>query len=320
MVAPTRSSASSTRLAGKGVANPLVLAGGQDERERRRAVPQVYPCELAGGVEVAGAVQDVVGDLEGDAESETELAEPGPSAAQSARDLEQLPGLERAAEEVVVDGGVGAERLAALQRLPAGEREGRVGEQRDRRGVLRGGELREGSRKQVIARRFRRLLPVERPGGRTAATQICAVEHVVVNERRHVNQLDGCSGGDHRVSAPFLRRRREKHEHGAQPLAAGRERLRAHLGHEPRVRGDARLEARLEPLEVALEAGRRAYGCDRVHRPPGRRASDTAVAVCRATIPPPSNLQRICPNPAPAHSAASSRGSGNRLTLAGRYA
>ena len=99
----------------------------------------------------------------------------------------------------------------------------------------------------------------------------------------------------------LLRRRREKHEHGAQPLAAGRERLGADLGDEPRVRGDAR--PRGAPRAARGSSRGRAPSVWLRSRSQTSRAPclGTAVAVCRATIPPPSNLQRICRNPASAH-------------------
>ena len=54
------------------------------------------------------------------------------AAAEPARGLEELPGLERAALEVRLDGRRRVVRLRALQRLAAREAERRVGEDRDR--------------------------------------------------------------------------------------------------------------------------------------------------------------------------------------------
>ena len=103
-------------LAGERPPNALVLARGEDERQGRRAVAQVDSGRLAGRVEVAGAVEDVVGDLEGDAEREPERAQLRTPAAQDARGLEQLAGLQRAAGEVLVDGRIRPERLTPRPR------------------------------------------------------------------------------------------------------------------------------------------------------------------------------------------------------------
>src|SRR5204863_9872336 len=75
-----------------------ILACGEQERKRRRALAQVGARHLPSLDRLAGAVEDVVRDLEGDPERETELAELGPLAAgaESARRLEQLSRFQRA--------------------------------------------------------------------------------------------------------------------------------------------------------------------------------------------------------------------------------
>ena len=311
-MAATRSSASSTCSPASARRDPLVLARGEDERQRRRAVAQVDAGRLAGRVEVAGAVEDVVGDLEGDAEREPERAELGAAAAEDARGLEELAGLQRAAQQVLVDGRVGPEGLPALERLAAGERERGLGEHRDARRVPGRGELGERPREEVVAGRLRGAVAVLGPRGRAAAAQVGAVEQVVVDERRHVDELDRGAGGDGALAGALLRRRAEEDEHRPQALAAGRERLGADLADEPGMGADRALEPHLEQLEVGVEPGRRADGGERAH-------SALLVAVCSATIPPPSSRQRISPKPARRIASARSSGPGKRRTLAGRY-
>src|SRR5881397_2574782 len=96
------------RPAGKRAPHRLVLARRQDQRQRRRPLAQVGAGDLAGLNRLAGAVENVVRDLEGDPEREPELAEPavapGP---EQARRLEQLPRLQRAAVEVALDARLG---------------------------------------------------------------------------------------------------------------------------------------------------------------------------------------------------------------------
>ena len=63
------------RPAGERAPDDRVLARGEEQRQRRRALAQVGAGDLAGLDRLARAVEDVVGDLEGDPEREPELAE-----------------------------------------------------------------------------------------------------------------------------------------------------------------------------------------------------------------------------------------------------
>src|SRR5581483_11673961 len=84
------------RAAGERPAHDLVLARGEDQRQRRRALAQVDAGDLAGLDRLAGAVEDVVRDLERDPERQPERAQarPARAPAQQAGGLEQLAGLE----------------------------------------------------------------------------------------------------------------------------------------------------------------------------------------------------------------------------------
>src|SRR6516165_8011553 len=107
------------RPAGERATDDIVLAGREQERQRRRPLAEVDAGDLAGLEPVARAVEDVVRDLEGDAEGESEAAERGVAAArpEQAGGLEQLGRLQLAAREIALDGRVGIVRLAPLQRL-----------------------------------------------------------------------------------------------------------------------------------------------------------------------------------------------------------
>ena len=59
------------------------------------------------------------------------------------------------------------------------------------------------------------------------AAHLGAVDQVVVDERRHVDELDRRAGRERTFAAALLERRRQEHEHGPQPLSSGRERLGA---------------------------------------------------------------------------------------------
>ena len=130
-------------LAGERPADALVLAGGEDQRQRRRAVAQIDAGGLPGRVEVARAVEDVVGDLEGDAERKAEVAELGARPAEDARGLEELSRLEGAARKVLVDGCLRPEGLPPLKGLATRERERRLGQEGHALGVAGARELRE---------------------------------------------------------------------------------------------------------------------------------------------------------------------------------
>ena len=229
------------------------------------------------------------------------------AAAEQAGRLEQLPGLERAALEVAVDRRVGVVALPALERLAAGERERRLGEDRDGVDVAAGRELGEGAREDVVARGPGRVGTVGRPGGRLAAPHAGAVDQVVVHERRHVDELDRRAGRDR---GPRAGGRGEEGEHRPQALAAGGQRLGADLGDEARMAGHRPVEQLLDLAQVLGEAR---SGPDDVER-----GAHRAVAVCSATMEPPKSRNCVPSNPLSSISAARSSAPGNRRTLAGR--
>ena len=70
----TRTSAPSCGPPASASRTTRVVLRGEDQRQRRRTVAQVGACDLAGLDRLAGAVEDVVDDLEGDPEVRAELA------------------------------------------------------------------------------------------------------------------------------------------------------------------------------------------------------------------------------------------------------
>src|SRR5689334_10069354 len=121
-----------------------------------------------------------------------------------------------------------------------------------------------------------------------------------------MDELDRDAGDDRRLT---VARAGQVHEQRAEPLAAGGERLAPHLGDDPLVSPDGRLEPVLELDEVGVEARRLSQLCERAQR---------ASAVCSATMPPANVRKRTESNPAAAINVASSSGPGKRRTLAGR--
>ena len=275
------------------------------------AVAEIDPGDLPGRVEVAAAVEDVVCDLERDAEGEPEASEACAvrAASEQAGSLEELPGFQRAAREVLVHRGLGPKGLPPLQRLAAGEGERCLRENGDRLRVASRRELRERPRKEIVAGRSRRRLAMLGPDRRPAAAQVGPVEKVVVDERRHVHELDRRSTGDGALAFPLLRRGREEDEERPEPLPARGERVRPDIPEAPGKHGDSALQPVLEQVEVAVEPGSLPDGRQRVYR---------FVPTCRATIPPPMSFQPTPSKPARPNAAARSEGPGNRRTLAGR--
>ena len=104
------------RAAGERGADDLVLGRRVEQRQRRRAVAEVGAGDLPGLDRLARAVEDVVGDLERDAEMEPECAA---AAGEQAGGLEQLARLQRAALEVCLDGRRGVVPLTASSTVMA---------------------------------------------------------------------------------------------------------------------------------------------------------------------------------------------------------
>ena len=265
-------------------AHHIVLARREDERQRRRPLAQVGACDLAGLDRLARAVEDVVRDLEGDAEVEAETGEDA-ARAERAGGLEELPGLERTAFEVCLDRRVGVVALTALHRLAAGETERRIREHGHPLDIAFGGQLGERAREEIVARCPRRVGSMSGPRRLLSSAHGCAVDQVVVDERGHVDELDGDSGCHGRRLA---RRRTEKRKQRPQTLPAGCERVGADLGGTAAVRRDGCRETHLDLVQVRVEPGQTADILERRHR---------AAPMWRATMPPPSRRNVMSPKP-----------------------
>src|SRR6266516_4564037 len=98
----------------KRLAHGLVSLRSEQQRQRRCPLAQIGAGDLPGLDRDARAVEDVVGDLERDAEREPESTR---AAGQPARSLEELARLQRATFEVRLDSGVRIEALGTLQGL-----------------------------------------------------------------------------------------------------------------------------------------------------------------------------------------------------------
>ena len=223
-------------------------------------------------------------------------------------------------------------RLRALEHLALAESHRRGAEEVDGLGRPGADQLRERARQQIVpgGDRGGRAVAVGHRG--LAAPELGAVEHVVVDERGHVQQFDGRGGAQdalpRRLPAPGA----EQREQRTHALAAGAERGAARLAELAGVLRRHRREALLHELEPACEPallrGRGpAQGGPRAERRPLRSARQPGHGGCS----PPAPLRRGAPRrrsrsagsgrparPAPAMMAASSSALGNAATEAGR--
>src|SRR3989442_13093471 len=98
----------------------LVPLPGEQQRQRRGSLTEVGAGDLPGLDRDPRAVEDVIGDLEGDSECEPER--PG-ATGQAACRLEQFSRLQRATFEIRADTGIRIEALRTLHRFTAREAE-----------------------------------------------------------------------------------------------------------------------------------------------------------------------------------------------------
>src|SRR6185312_335794 len=82
------------------------------------------------------------------------------------------------------------------------------------------GKLGEGAREQIVAGRSRGLRAVARPGGGAAATVARAVDQIVVDQSRHMDELDGDPRCVRRLPVGW---RSKKDEQRPEALPAGGE-------------------------------------------------------------------------------------------------
>ena len=272
-------------------------------------MPGIFPVSIV----VARAVEDVVGDLERDAERQAELAEARRRRRARTRPRRASRSSGRSARRyssTVVSGRAAASAGAPRRaRAPAMRRRARA----TASASPDVGELGERAGEEVVAGRPRGA--PRRAGAHAAGwprRSARAVDQVVVDERRHVDELDRGARGD-RASPPRSGGADEEDEHRPQPLAAGRERLGADRGDEARMarRPPARAAPRPRP---GTRRGRAPRGPSRAcaHRAP--------LAVCSATIAAAETGGSASPSkPARPISDGELLGPGKRRTLAGRY-
>ena len=149
----------------------------------------------------------------------------------------------------------------------------------------------EGAAEQEVADQDRRLVAPDRVGGGRAAAQAAVVDHVVVQQRGGVDELD--AGGERQLprAAIAAQPRREQGQDGPDPLAAGGDDVARQLGDQADlalhpVEDDAvdlvqlAGHERADALELGCGAFRRQSGCGQR----GQAAFSLAQAIPRTGV------------------------------------
>ncbi len=322
-----RSAASRVEAAQLEAAQLRVPLHGDDQRQVDGAVEQVGAAGLPRALERPRDVEHVVEELEGEADLAAEGSElvaaraAGAEAADAAGSLEQARRLQRAAVEVAVLADARVVGVAPLCQLPERQRDRGRAELGDGDGPARGRQLGEGAGEEEVTHPDGCVAARAGDDGRAAAAHRGAVEHVVVDEGGHVDQLDRDRGAERALG---LAARADQDQQGTQALAAGRERrlrVGAQLGS---VAGGDLGEP---PLDLR-EPGGQPVARGLHHHRHGRRHGGVPhagfsplaffAALWIAMMPPASSSQRMDSKPAASIFAASSSGSGKLRTDSGR--
>src|ERR687891_1021161 len=253
---------------------------------RRNSLAEVGARDLARVDRVPHAVEDVVRDLERDAQREPEPTEAGIARAEQARGFEELSRLERDALDVRLDRGLRVVELPLLHRLAAGDRQTGAGEDVDALEVARVGELGHRAGEEVVAAGPSRGGAVLVPRRRAAAAELRSVDEIVVHERRDVGELDRDSRAQRLVAVA----RGQVDEQWPEALPARVDRVPADGGDDSRTVLDRPREPDLELVEVRrrfLEDGLRGHGVLSIV-PCSSEPLSGVRATWRATLPPPS--------------------------------
>ena len=233
----------------------------EDDRQRDLAFAQVAADRLAERHGVGGVVEQIVDELERDAEVEAVLAQRvgplGADVAEHAADLraaaEQVGGLAADDLEVLVLGDVDVAGLGELVELPFDHAQRDVAEHPDDLQRV----LRERHRHrldvEVVAEQHGDVVAPARMHGEAAAAQVGAVDDVVVHERGGVDELDD-RGVEHGAIALVAAQPGRHQQHGgAHALAAAVLDVAAHLGNQRDARLDVADELLLDRLEITAD-------------------------------------------------------------------
>ena len=238
---------------------------GADHRQGELALAEVVADVLARRGRIARIVEHVVGHLEGDPERVAIGAQRRDLRLGRARD--HAPHLGRggeqrrrlAAHDAQIDlfGRGEVLRRRQLQHLALGDGGRGIREDREHPGRARLGHELEGAGKEIVAHKHARLVVPEQVRRRTAAAGAAFVHHIVVQERRGMDELDRGGEADVMVAPIAAEPRRRERQDRPHPLAARPHQMRRHLGDAGGVLGrHARPDRGIDRREIVREMRR----------------------------------------------------------------
>ena len=207
---------------------------------------------------LAAVVERVVDELERDAEIHAEraaggllgLGPAGDHRADLAGGGEQLRGLGADHGEIFVLGGRGVLGGGELHHLALGDHRGGRGQDLERAQRADLDHHLEGLAEQEIADQHARLVAPQHARRELAAAHVALVDHVVVQQRRGVHELDRGRELDVAVAGIAGQHRHGEGEHRPQPLAAGIDQVVGHLRDHRHLGAGARQDGGVDPLHV----------------------------------------------------------------------
>ena len=231
------------QVGGEQFAEPLVTgtagAQGVQHGEAPDSLAQVGSGRLAGLRGLAGHIQDVVGQLPGDADRRARRLHPrghlgrgpGEHRSEPARRRDQRPRLLFHHPQVVRERILARRGTQGLGDLSAHQPGERVRLDPDRLIAEVGEDLRRTGEQEVAGEDGDRVGP---PGvrARVAAADRRLVHHVVVVQRGQVGQFDRHRRGDDPPVARVAEVGRKQHERGTEPLAPGVDQMPGRLGQQ----------------------------------------------------------------------------------------
>jgi len=246
--------------AGEAVGVGAASAQQVEDGEGMEAGAQVGAGLLAGDAGLGSDVEEVVTELEGDADSFAILGQglddPGRRAgelgAEAAGGGDQGAGLVGEDAEVVLDRVLAVEGAADVADLALDQPGDRVREDPGRLGAEVGGEL-GGAGEQVVAGEDGDLVVIAGVGRAGAAPDLGLVHDVVVVEGRQVSQLDCGRCAGHLGLARVAEMGAEQHQGRPEALATGTDEVAGGLLDERVGGGDGVAQGRLDPLQTLAD-------------------------------------------------------------------
>ncbi len=232
-----------------------------DQRQRHLAFTQVAADRLSHCPGVAGEVEQIVHELEGDAEVEAVLAQRllalGRDLPEHAADLraaaEEVRRLPADDVEVLFLGDAGVAVLRQLIQLAFDHPQRDVAEQADDVELVVRERHRHRLDVQIVAEQDRDVVAPARVHGQTAAAQVRVVDDVVVDERRRVDEFDHRRVENRAIAVVAAQARRHQQHGRTDALAAARPDVLPDLRNQLDLRLHVPREFPIDLLEIGAD-------------------------------------------------------------------